>query len=87
MIKPTKHMNLDISVIRVTALILKELKKTRIISYEKLKRKLILLTCEDVEFTMSNAISLAFLLGRIRYHDKSDTFEYIKKDSRKNEDQ
>jgi hypothetical protein len=77
MIEPTKHLDLDLSVFRISALILKELMRKRIVKYNELKEKLVKRTSVDVTLMMLPALNLLFLLGRVEYHAKTDSFEYI----------
>lgn len=76
MIRPSKHSNPDKTVIAVSVLILAELRKKRILDYQKL-----LVTVRKAVLGGDNlfipALNLLFLLGRIDYHPKTDSVEYI----------
>lgn len=77
MLTPKKHMNLNISLIRVSALILKESSKHRIIEFETMRRTLVKRYGSDAELTFIPALSFLYTLGKIEYHIKNDTLEYI----------
>jgi len=77
MLEPTKHMNIDLSVLNIASNILNELNRSRIASYNILENKLIEKLGADVKFNFPNALSFLYLLGKIEYHLKTDTFELI----------
>ena len=79
MLKPHKHMNLDLSVLRVAGLALRELQRRRIIDLETLRQRLIRVVHDDVDIVLGPSLSLLFLLGRLRYHVKNDTLELVEK--------
>lgn len=76
MLTPKKYLNLDVSVLRVSAVILKELRRRGVIEFEKLRTIIVKRTGPDGELTFLPALSFLFLLGRIEYHLKNDTLEY-----------
>lgn len=76
MITPQKHMNLDVSVLRVAASMLKEVKKRRVIEFRQLRQKVVKSIGPDVDLVFLPALSLLYLLGRLEYHEKNDSFEY-----------
>lgn len=76
MITPQKHMNLDTSVIRVAALIIKQVAKRRSVELEVIKRQIIKRTGTDGELVLLPALNFLFLLDKIAYHPKNDTLEY-----------
>lgn len=71
-------MNLDNSVIRVAALILKEVSKRGGLELDKLRVKMLRRVGADVEFVFLPALSFLYLLGKITYHPKNDLIEYVK---------
>jgi len=77
MIKPNKLTNLDLSVIRVSAITLKMLKKKRYIGYSELLKNLCDLTNEDVQYILMGVLNFLFLLGKIEYHQHTDSFEFL----------
>lgn len=77
MITPQKHLNLDLSVLRVSALSLKELSKRGVIDFDTLRSRVCRKVGSDVDLVFVNALNLLFLLGKIEYHVKNDSIEYI----------
>ncbi|NJN35709.1 MAG: hypothetical protein HC794_00085 [Nitrospiraceae bacterium] len=73
---PKKHLNLDTSLLRVFALILRELQKRGVCEFEKLRSVVIRRVGPDGELSFLPALDLLFLLGRAEYHLKNDTLEY-----------
>lgn len=80
MLIPTKHMNLRLSVIKVSSLILKILIKDTIVKYDKLLNTLIRRLGEDVIYVITPALSFLYLQGVIEYNQKNDTFIFVKKE-------
>jgi hypothetical protein len=76
MLTPSKHLDLDRSVIRVASEVLVELRRRRIMEYGAVIRYVKRRVGDDGEAVLAPAISFLFLLGRIDYHSKNDTFEY-----------
>lgn len=77
MLIPEKHMNLDLSLLRVSSVLLKELKKRRIIRFEDLKQYSQRRLGVDAELILLPAVNFLFLLGLLEYHVKNDSFEYL----------
>lgn len=75
MLTPRKHMNLDVSVLRVSALMLREIKKRGVMEFEKLRRFVIRRVGQDGELAFLPALDLLYLLGRADFHLKNDTIE------------
>jgi hypothetical protein len=76
MITPKKHLNLDVSVLRVSAFILRELRRRRTMDFQTLRQRISRSVGTDADLVFLPALSLLFLLGRIEYHAKNDSFEY-----------
>jgi hypothetical protein len=76
MITPQKHLNLDVSVLRVSALVLREVRRRRVIEFPTLRSRIVRLVGSDADLVFLPALSLLFLLGRLEYHSKNDTLEY-----------
>ena len=76
MITPRKHMNLDVSVIRVAAFVVREVARQRYVELEKVRQKMIRKFGDDVDLVFGSAINFLFLLDRIAYHPKNDSLEY-----------
>lgn len=75
MIQPSKHDHPDRTAMYASAVLLKEIKRRRVVSFERLhsilERKIL-----HGEKLFELSISLLFLLGLVRYHKKTDKFEY-----------
>ena len=80
MLKPKKHMDLDLSVLRVSAIVLHEARKKRLVSFEALRKRVIRQAGEDADLVFVPALSFLYLLGKIEYHLKNDTVEYIERE-------
>lgn len=78
MIYPDELMNLDLSVIRISFVILKKLDKSRIIRYPSLLDYLIKKEGENVRFVFFSSLTFLYMLDKIEYHIKTDSIE-IKK--------
>lgn len=76
MLTPKKHMNLDSSLLRISALMLRELNKRGVIGFEQLRTVVIKRVGPDGDMTFLPALDFLFLLGRVEYHAKNDTLEY-----------
>jgi hypothetical protein len=76
MITPQKHMNLDVSVLRVAALALREVKRRRVMEFSSLRSKIVRSVGSDADLVFLPALSLLYLLGRLEYHGKNDSLEY-----------
>ena len=73
LIFPNKYANPDLTVINVSSIMLKHLRKNRIVSYEKLYH-LIKEKNLSPESLFRPSLSLLFLLGLIEYRIKIDSF-------------
>jgi hypothetical protein len=78
MLKPTKHMNLEISTLNIASILLKEISNNKILKYDVLFDKLSKKIGDNAKFNFTNALSLLYLLGKIEYHKKTDSFEFHK---------
>jgi hypothetical protein len=76
MLTPRKHLNLDVSVLRISSIMLRELRKRSVIELERLRAIVIRRTGQDGELSFLPALSFLFLLGKVEYHLKNDTLEY-----------
>ncbi len=78
MLKPTKHLDPSFSVLNVAAQTLNILSKQRTIKYDELYDKLYKRFGDDnLRPVFLPSISFLYLLGKIEYHTKNDTFEYL----------
>lgn len=76
-LKPTKHSHPDRTVISVSLLLLSRLKKRRIESFDSL-RKYVNSVVKDGDVLFLPSLNFLFLVGLVRYHQKTDSFEYLK---------
>lgn len=76
MLTPKKHLNLDISVMRISSLMLRELNRRGVIEFEKLRDVVIKRVGPDGDLSFMPALSFLYLLGVVEYHAKNDTLEY-----------
>jgi hypothetical protein len=76
MLTPSKHLDLDRSVIRVASEVLKDLRRWRMMEYDAVVRLIKRRAGDDGDAVVAPALSFLFLLGRIEYHSKNDSFEY-----------
>ena len=76
MLIPSKHLDLDRSVIRVASEVLIELRRRRMMEYDAVIRHIKRRVGDDGEAVIAPALSFLFLLGRLEYHSKNDLFEY-----------
>ncbi len=77
MIKPAKHLNLQVCVIRIAAIILSHLQRRRLENSATLLKKVSDSAGPDAEVWFLPALDLLYLLGRVEYHAKTDAFEYM----------
>jgi hypothetical protein len=76
MLTPRKHLDLDVSVLRISAIMLRELKKRGVIELERLRAIVIRRTGPDGELSFLPALGLLYLLGKVDYHLRNDSIEY-----------
>ncbi|CAM1369469.1 conserved hypothetical protein [Tenacibaculum xiamenense] len=74
MIKPDKHMNLDISLINVSAYILSSFKRRNIIRYDELLDGVKNNLEKDSEEILPYALNFLYLLNKINYEKNKDSF-------------
>jgi hypothetical protein len=77
MLKPEKHLDPRYSVIHVGGLILKALKDTGILTFDELLSLLIDETGIKIKEVYLPSLSFLFLLGKVQYHRKIDSFELV----------
>lgn len=76
MITPHKHMNLDGSVLRASALMLREIAKRRTLEIEVLRERITKKLGSDCAPVFMPALSFLYLLGKVEYHPKTDSVEF-----------
>ena len=76
MLRPSKHMNPDRSVLALSSVLLARLKKMRIEGYSALVDHALSQT-QDGDTLFASSVSLLFLLGLVEYRPRTDSFEYV----------
>jgi len=77
MLTPEKHLNLEVSALRISAIMLREVRKKGVVELERLRSVVLKRVGPDGESAFLAALSFLYLLGRVEYHLKNDTLEYI----------
>lgn len=77
MIRPGKHLNLDLCVIRISSIVLSHLQRHRVESFQNLLQKVRDTAGDDAEVWFIASLDLLFLLGRINYLPQRDCVEYV----------
>lgn len=77
MIRPGKHLNLDLCVLRIATIVLSHLQRHRVECFQKLLQKVRDTAGDDAEVWFIPALDLLFLLGRLNYLPQRDTVEYV----------
>lgn len=77
MLTPTKYLNLELSVVKVSSEILKILKTNQSMKYDEVLTYLCDDICDDVKHVFMASINFLFLLGKLNYYITSDSLEYI----------
>lgn len=76
MLTPRKHLNLDASLLRIAAIMLRELKKHGAVDFERLRQVVYRRIGPDSEPVFFAALNFLFLLGKVDYHLKNDSIEF-----------
>jgi hypothetical protein len=80
MLTPHKHLKLNTSLLHLSSLALAYLHKYRSVSYQQLYSYLERRAgrdSEDVRVMFGPILSFLYLLGKVHYHPKGDSFEYL----------
>lgn len=75
MIKPDKYLDLNVSVLRISAIILRELNKSRMSNYSELLKHLIKKEGDSVKEVYIYCLDFLYLLNKIEYYPKTDCIE------------
>ncbi len=76
MIKPDRHTNPDISVINISAFILKQLNMFYDISYDELMKQVVDNIGERAKENYLYALNFLYLVGKLTYFEETDSFKY-----------
>ena len=82
MLTPHKHLKLNSSVLKLSALALEYLHRYRSVSYHQLYTHLQRKAkgesdADDLRVVFGPTLSFLYLLGKVHYHPKNDSFEYL----------
>ena len=77
MLTPTKYMDLDLSLLRISSYIVKLLGEHKIMKYDEVLSYLSLEIGADVKHVFVPSLSFLYLLGKIEYHPISDSLEFL----------
>ena len=77
MLTPKKHLSLDLSPLRIASIMLRELRKARLLRFSDLQAKVVRFGGDEAAIVILPALSLLYLLGKVEYHPKNDSIEYI----------
>jgi hypothetical protein len=75
MITPHKYLDLNTSLINISAYLLKEFKLHRILKYDEVYNFIIKNFGEQAKEILPYSINFLFLLGLLEYHSTIDAFE------------
>ncbi len=79
MIRPHKYLNLDVSVINISGLIIEVLRENEIVPYSELLQIIVSKKGKSVVDNYPYAINFLFLLGKIEYYKSPlDAFSLVK---------
>jgi hypothetical protein len=76
MLAPRKHLNLDASILRIAALMLRDLRRRGVMDFERVRKNVINRIGPDADVSFLSALSFLYLIGRVDYHLQNDTLEY-----------
>lgn len=78
MITPDKYLNLKTSIINVSAIIIQELQKVRVMPVVELEKRISQILEEDAAFSMHYALNFLYLIDKISYEKNLDSFSLKK---------
>ena len=76
MIRGHKYLNLDVSVINVSALIIKKLKKDNFLQYDELLGFVVSVLGDKSKDIFIYALNFLFLVDKIQYFNDIDAFQW-----------
>ncbi len=78
MIRPTKYTNIDVSIIGLSAEIIKLLSVDRSLKYNNILGKIIHIKGESAKENFLLALNFLYMLGKIKYYPEEDVLELLK---------
>jgi hypothetical protein len=76
MLRPSKHSHPDRTVVAAATVILREVKKKRVATFDDLRNVVDKKTGGNADYLLVPAVSLLHLLGVVDYRATIDSFEY-----------
>jgi hypothetical protein len=73
MLMPNKHTDIKYSVLYISGIIMREMKRSEIIKYNDLKNVVINQVGKELGDTFEYSLSFLYLLDKINYNQQSDT--------------
>jgi ABC-three component (ABC-3C) system Middle Component 8 len=77
MIRPGKHLNLNVCVLRIAAIVLRHLQRLRVESFDGLLAHVRDHVGNDAEIWFVASLDFVYLMGRVEYRPQTDTFEFV----------
>lgn len=77
MLRPHKYIDLNNSVLECSAYILMQLSQEGVIKYDALLTTVTNKFADKTKYIFLPTLSFLYLLGKIEYHESSDTLELI----------
>ena len=75
-LRPNKHSHPDQTVINISAVLLKKLRKKRLVEFDEL-RQLAAKTAVGGDALFLPSVNFLYLMGVVEYRQKTDSFEYV----------
>ena len=76
-LRARKHLNPDTCTLRVMSLILAEILRRRTVKIDSLRSLVERRGGEDAVLAFLPALQVLFLLGKVEFHPKTDTIEFL----------
>lgn len=76
MLKPTKYMNVEVSLPAISCELLKVFQENKTLTYTELLNKIIQKKGMEAKKIFLPALSFLFLMGKVEYHQKTDIIEF-----------
>jgi len=73
MLAPNKHTNIKYSVLYISGIIMREMKRNGIIKYDDLKNVIINQVGKEIGDSFEYSLSFLYLINEINYNKNSDT--------------
>jgi hypothetical protein len=73
MLAPNKHTNIRYSVLYISGIIMREMKRCGIVKYDDLKNVVIRQVGKEIGDMFEYSLSFLFLINKINYNKQSDT--------------